>query len=104
MIKQISPEGDCVVWNQCIPTKFHVQRKRSVLVVFQKDWIDCHAAFLSGGRVYADISDTLIMDAVTGSLYSALTGLCISTGDLSIDLKDKDYDKEKVFEFVKRCY
>lgn len=35
----ISNEGECIVWRQCLPTKFHHQRRRSVTIAMQDEWI-----------------------------------------------------------------
>lgn len=50
-MKTISHLGPCAVWTQCMPTKFHHQRKRSVTVAMRDDWIKAHDVFLSEGMV-----------------------------------------------------
>lgn len=98
----ISHLGPCVVWAQCLPTKFHHQRKRSVTIAMQDEWIKVHDVFLSEGRVYADIGK-FIMDAVTDTLFYT-NGRCVTTQDLNVNVKDKNYDKAAVTEFVRRKY
>ena len=44
-----------------------------------------------------------IMDAVTGTLYYT-NGRCVTTQDLNVNVKDKNYDKAEVTEFVRRKY
>ena len=104
LAKQISDEGSCVVWSQCLPTKFYLQRKKGHLKQRQEEWLSENKVFLSGDRLYADISDSLIMDAVTGSLFSQANGLCLSTTELMIDIKDKNYDKAAVSKVVMDRY
>lgn len=101
-MKTISHLGPCIVWTQCLPTKFHQQRKRSVAIAMQDNWIKAHEVFLSEGRVYADIGK-FIMDAVTGTLFYT-NGRCVTTQDLNVNVKDKNYDKAAVTQFVRRKY
>ena len=44
-----------------------------------------------------------IMDAVTGTLYYT-NGRCVTTQDLNVNVKDKNYNKAAVTEFVRRKY
>lgn len=96
----ISNEGECIVWRQCLPTRFHHQRRRSVTIAMQNEWIKQNKVFISAGRVYADIGKFL-MGAVTGTLYYT-NGRCLTTQDLNI--KDKNYDKAAVLALVRRKY
>jgi len=98
----ISNEGECIVWRQCMPTKFHHQRKRSVTIAMQDEWIKTNDVFISEGRVYADIGK-FIMDAVTGTLFYT-NGRCLTTQDLNVNIKDKNYDKAAVLALVRRKY
>lgn len=104
MSKQISDEGSCVVWMQCLPTKFYVQRKKGSLRQWQAEWLSKNKTFLFGDRLYSEISDLLIMDAVTGTLFSNVSGKCLSTTELMIDLADKNYDKAAVGKVVMDRY
>lgn len=101
-MKTISHLGSCIVWAQCLPAKFNPQRARSVLVTMQNDWVATHDVFLSEGRVYADIGK-FIMDAVTGTLYYT-NGRCVTTQDLNVNVKDKNYDKVAVIAHVRGKY
>ena len=105
--KQVSSDGSCIVWNQCLGTRYYHQRKRSVLLVATQDeWVATHDVFMSAGRVYSDIlihNREFIMDAVTGTLYYK-SGMCISTQDLNVNPKDKNYRKVDVLKFVRDRY
>lgn len=35
----ISNEGERIVWQQRLPTKFHQQHRRSVTIAMQDEWI-----------------------------------------------------------------
>jgi hypothetical protein len=52
--------------------------------------------------VYADIGK-FIMDAVTGTLFYT-NGRCLTTQDLNVNVKDKNYDKADVTALVRRKY
>ena len=101
-MKTISHLGPCIVWTQCLATRFYHQRKRSVAITLQDEWIKAHDVFLSEGRVYADIGK-FIMDAVTGTLFYT-NGRCVTTQDLNVNVKDKNYDKAAVTQFVRGKY
>ena len=106
MSKQVSHYGPCVVWAQCMPSKFSQQRKRAVMTDMQNKWLDAHDVFMSEGRVYSDIvihDRPFIMDAITGTLFFS-SGRCMSTQDLNVNIKDRNYNKVDVVAFVREKY
>ena len=92
----ISSEAPCTVWQVCMVTE---GKHRAAA---QDKWIESHNAFLLDERLYADVGK-FIMDAVTGTLFYS-DGRCLTTHDLNLSLKDKQYDKAEIRNFVRRKY
>lgn len=96
---KISQDGMCVQESECMPTKFNPVHRNVSRQCKQKEFIQKHNCFMSGGRVYVKLQSH-IMDAVTGTLF-ALSGHCLShDADLYVDLNDINRDKSMIEKFI----
>lgn len=96
----ISTEGTCVQWQYCMPAKNNRQLSQGWTKNGQKEYIEKHNVFMSGGRVYVKL-EKHIVDAVTGTLYW-LNGHCInSEAGLFVDINDiTTRCKDEILRFV----
>lgn len=100
---KISQDGMCVQESECMPTKFNHAHRNVSRQVKQKEFIEKHNCFMSGGRLYTKLQSH-IMDAVTGTLFM-LSGNCLSRdADLYVDINDSNYDKSMIEKFVFEKY
>jgi len=96
---KISEDGMCVQASECMPTKFNPIFRKESRKISQKEYINKYNCFLSGGRLYVKLQ-SLIVDAVTGTLFK-MSGHCLSDdADLVIDVNNNVTDKESILQFI----
>ena len=96
---KISESGTCVMSLDCMPTRYNPVFRKESRKGSQQAYVEKYDCFMSGGRVYAKLTDRIV-DAVTGTLYT-LSGQCLShDADLVVDVKDKVTDKESILQFI----
>lgn len=100
---KISEDGMCVQASECMPTKFNPIFRKESRKISQKEYINKYNCFLSGGRLYVKLQ-SLIVDAVTGTLFK-MSGHCLSDdADLYVDVNDVNRDKSFIEKFVLEKY
>lgn len=98
-VMKISESGTCVMGSDCMPTKYNPIFRKESRKGNQQAYVEKHNCFISGGRVYATLTDRIV-DAVTGTLYT-LSGQCLShDAALVVDVKNKVTNKEKIMQFI----